>query len=139
MAVELYIFLKDSRVPSRDAWQHAIEKLAFQVVLDPSLDVRNDNGFTPTSFRGQSTGFEFYLEPAADILSNYPHIAARVGSRDKCATFRWGGDMMECGAALSAAAVLAHVADGIYFYPDDDIVYDAVEAVTATERDLQQI
>ena len=139
MAVELHIFMQDSRVPSRDTWQQAIEQLGFPAVLDASLDVGSDTGFSPTSFRGQSTGFEFYLEPAADILSSYSHIAPRVGSRDKCATFRWGGDIMECGAALSAASALAHVADGIYFYPDDDIIYDAAEAVAATQRDLQQI
>ena len=72
--------------------------------LPNTLDLRRDTGFTPTSFRGQSTGFEFYLKPAADILSSYSHIVPKVGSRDKCATFRWGGDMAECGAALSAAA-----------------------------------
>ncbi|MFO0826574.1 MAG: hypothetical protein U0572_00350 [Phycisphaerales bacterium] len=139
MSLELHIFMPDSRVPSRDTWQQAIEQLGFPTILDASLDVRNDTGFSPTSFRGQSTGFEFYLEPAADILSSYSHIAPRVRGRDTCATFRWGGDMMECGAALSAAAALAHVADGIYFYPADDIVYDAAEAVAATRRDLQQM
>src|SRR6185503_19562459 len=110
MAVELHIFLEDSRVPSRDAWQQAIEQLGFAAVLDPSLDIRNDTGFSPTTFRGQPTGFELYLEPAADILSDYSHIASKIGSRDKCATFRWGGDMAECGAAISAAAALTKLA-----------------------------
>jgi hypothetical protein len=137
VAVELHIFMQDSRVPSRDAWQQTIEQLGFPAILEPSLDVRSGTGFRPTSFRGQSTGFEFYLDPAADVLSSYSHITPKVGSRDKCATFRWGGDMAECGAALSAAAALAK--DGIYFYPDDDIVYGADEAVAATQRDLEQI
>ena len=139
MAIELHVFMQDSRVPNREIWQEAIEQLGFPAVLFASLDVRNDTGFSPTTFRGKPTGFEFYLEPAADILESYSHIAPRVGSRDKCATFRWGGDMMECGAAISAAAALVHVTDGIYFYPDDDIIYDAAEAVTATRIDLQQI
>jgi hypothetical protein len=139
MAVELHVFLQDSRVPDRDTWQQAIEQLGFPAVLEPSRDLRRDTGFRPTSFRGQSTGFEFYLEPAADILSSYPHITPKVGSRDKCATFRWGGDMAECGAALSAGAALAKVTDGIYFYPDDDILYGADEAVAATQRDLASI
>jgi len=139
MALELHIFMQDSRVPSRDAWQQAIEQLGFPAALEPSLDLRRDTGFRPTSFRGQSTGFEFALEPAADILSSYSHIAPKVGSRGKCATFRWGGDIAECGAALSAAAALTKLTDGIYFYPDDDILYDADEAVAATQRDLASI
>ena len=139
MSIELHIFMNDSQVPTRDRWQQAIDQLGFPTTLDPTLDLRNDTGFSPTKFRGQDTGFEFYLEPAADILSDFEHIAAQVGSRDQCATFRWGGDVLECGAAISAAAALAQVADGIYFYPDDGIVYDAAEAVVATKNDLENL
>jgi hypothetical protein len=51
----------------------------------------------------------------------------------------WGGDFLEMSAALSAAASLAKHADGIYFYPDDDIIYGADEAVHATRRDLSSV
>ena len=139
MSLELHIFMQDSRVPSREAWQQAIEQLSFPTVLYPTLDVRKDTGFSPTTYKGQDTGFEFSLEPAADILASYSHITPRVGSRDKCATFRWGGDMTECAASLSAAAALTKLTDGIYFYPDDDIIYGADEAVEATRRDLASI
>ena len=139
MSLELHIFMQDTRVPSREAWQQAVEQLGFPTVLYPMLDVRKDTGFSPTTYKGQATGFEFILEPAADILSSYSHITPRVGSRDKCATFRWGGDMTECAASLSAAAALTKLTDGIYFYPDDDIIYDADEAVEATRRDLASI
>ena len=139
MSLELHIFMPDSRVPSREAWQQAIEQLGFPTVLDTTLDVRKDTGFSPTTYKGQSTGFEFSLDPAADILSSYSHITPQVGSRDQCATFRWGGDMTECAASLSAAAALTKLTDGIYFYPDDDIIYGADEAVEATRRDLASI
>ena len=139
MALILHIFLQDSQVPSRDVWQQTIEQLGFPAVLDPTLDLRNDTGFSPTIFRGQSTGFEFYLESAADVLSSYQHITPKVDNRDMCATLRWGGDLAECGAAISAAAALTKLADGIYFYPDDDIVYGADEAVSATQEDLALI
>jgi hypothetical protein len=139
MSLELHIFMQDSRVPSRDAWQQAIEQLGFPTVLEQSLDVRRDTGFRPSTYKGQSTGFEFSLEPAAGILANYSHITRQVGNRDKCATFRWGGDLTECGASLSAAAALTKLTDGIYFYPDDDIIYGADEAVETTRRDLSSI
>ena len=42
-------------------------------------------------------------------------------------------------AALSAAASLAKVTDGVYFYPDDDIVYEADEALSSTQRDLKSV
>jgi hypothetical protein len=62
-----------------------------------------------------------------------------VGDRESCATFRWGGDLLEMCAALSAAASLVKITDGIYFYPDDDIVYGADEALSVTQRDLKSV
>lgn len=139
MSVELHIFLQDSRLPSRDAWQQAIAQLSFPAVLESSLDLRKDTGFVPTTYKGQSTGFEFYLESAADILSSYPHISLKAGSCDMCATFRWGGDLTECAAALSAAAALTAIAQGIYYDPEADTIFDANEAVEATRHELGEI
>jgi hypothetical protein len=139
MSIELHIFMHDSRVPTRADWQQAIEQIGFPAVLDASLDLRQDTGFSPTRYSGKSTGFEFYLDPAREILSAYPHIAEQVGPRDTCATFRWGGDMDEMCAALSSAAALAKLTDGIYYYPDDDILYGADEAVEATRGDLASV
>lgn len=64
---------------------------------------------------------------------------SRVPSRDQCATIRWGGDMTECAASLSAVAALTKLTDGICFYRDDDIIYGAYEAVEVTRRDLASI
>ena len=139
MAIELHIFTDNSRIPSRDAWQRVIEQLGFPTILDSSLDLRGGMGFTPTTYQGKAAGFEFCLEPAANVLSAYPHVAPKVGGRDKCATFRWGSDLTECAAALSAAAALAKFTDGIYFYPDDNVLYNADEAIEATRRDLSSI
>jgi hypothetical protein len=139
MSVELHIFMHDSRVPTRQAWQQVIEDEGFPTVLDATLDVRQQTGFSPTVYAGQSTGFEFLLEPAADLLSSYPHIVDRVGDRKKCATFRWGEDLTEMAAALSSAAALTKLTDGIYYYPNDDIVYGAEEVVEATRSDLSAL
>lgn len=139
MSIELHIFLDDSRVPSREAWQREIEQLGFPTVLDLSLDLRQDAGFTPTTYDGKTTGFELHLEPATSVLAACPHITPTVGDRDKCVTFRWGSDLTECAAALSAAAALAKLADGVYFYPDDDLLYNADQAIEATRKDLNSI
>lgn len=140
MSIELHIFMNDSRVPSREAWQLAIDEMNFPTALDAAFDVRQQSGYSPTIHAGQRTGFEFILEPTQKILSSsYAHIADRVGGREKCATFRWGGDLTEMAAALSAAAALTKLTDGIYYYPNDDIVYGADEAVEATRRDLSSL
>jgi hypothetical protein len=139
MSVELYIFVADSKVPSREAWMQTIDELGFPTILDPMLDVRTHTGFLPATYAGKQTGFEFQVESAADIIETYATVRERIGDRDKCASFRWGGDLNEMAAAISSAAALAKAADGIYFYPDDEIFYDAAEAVAATRADLNSL
>jgi hypothetical protein len=139
MSVELHIFLRDSQVRTVDIWQAAIDQAGFPTALDRELNVQAHTGFLAASYKGKSTGFEFDLGQTADILAIYPHIARQVDDRGTCATFRWGGDFLEMSAALSAAASLARLTDGIYFYPDDDIIYDADEAMHATRRDLDSV
>ena len=85
------------------------------------------------------TGFEFDLTPAAELLSCYPQIAPIVGDRTVCATFRWGGDLIEMAAVLSSAAALTKLTNSIYYYPNDEIVYDADEVVEATRSDLSSL
>jgi hypothetical protein len=139
MSIELHVFLSDDRVPDRNAWQREIERLAFPSLLDPSMNVRQDTGFVPGTFRGRVAGFEFHLTPAFDVLPPYVQITTQVSGRDTCATFRWGGNLDECGSAICAAAALAQIADGVYFYPDDDIIMSAEEAVVAVRGDLGSI
>jgi hypothetical protein len=47
-----------------------------------------------------------------------------------------GGDVLELSAALSAAAALTELADGVYYDPGDDLLYSADEAVDAARRDV---
>jgi hypothetical protein len=139
LSIELHIFLADSPAPTVRTWQSAIESAAFPLVLDVECDLASHRGFLPAKYDGKQTGFEFYLDGASDILVAYPHVAARVGQHTRCATFRWGGDLLEMCAALSAAASLAKLTKGLYFYPDDDVIYDADEALIATRNDLKSV
>lgn len=139
MSIELHIFLSESPVPTIKAWQDAIDAALFPLVLNADIDLRSHRGFLAAKYNGKETGFEFYLDAASDIIATYPHIAANTGPRTICATFRWGGDLLEMCAALSAAASLAKLTNGLYFYPDDDIIYDADEALIATRNDLKSV
>jgi hypothetical protein len=114
----------------------AIEEAGFPAVLYQSLDLRKDTGFSPTTFNGQDSGFELYLDPAAGCLESYPHIAAQVGGRDKCVSFRWGGDLVEAAAAISSAAALTKLGDGIYFDPETDRVFTADTILAGIQEDL---
>lgn len=136
MAIELHVFLESGKVPTQDDWQQAITSMGFPATIHALFNPRSHTGFQPVTYGGQSTGFEFYLEPANEIIGSYPHVSDRLGKRDVCATFRWGGDLNEMSAALAVAAALTKLADGIYYYPHDDLLYGADEAVQVTKKDL---
>ncbi len=136
MAIELHVFLESWKVPTHDDWQQAITSIGFPATIQAPFNPRSHTGFQPVTYGGHSTGFEFCVEPANEIIGSYPHVSDRLGKRDICATFRWGGDLNEMSAALAAAAALTKLVDGIYYYPDDDVLYGANEAVQATKKDL---
>ena len=52
-------------------------------------------------------------------------IVGQVGNRDKCVSFRWGGDLVEAAAAISCGAALAKLTDGIFYDPDADCIFTA--------------
>jgi hypothetical protein len=139
MSIELHVFLQDSNIPNRDAWQQAIEEAGFPTILEPTLDLRRDTGFRPTTYNGQATGYEIYLEVTAGLLEVYTDLAEQVGPRDMCVTFRWSGDLLEHAAAISSAAALTKLTEGIYFAPDDGIVRTVANVLEETRDELAAI
>ena len=119
-----------------ETWGKEILRLGFPASIEAPFDPYHDTGFRPATYKDQKTGFEFYLDPASEILNSYPHIKSKIGNRDKCATFRWGGDLMEMSAALASASTLTKLTGGVFYYPDDDILYQADEVVEQTKKDL---
>jgi len=139
VSVELHIFLEPSRLPTRDRWQHELQRAGIPLVLQPPFNPQLDSGFCPATYRNAPAGFEYYAYSARDVavLADNPHIVSHLGNRNLCATFRWGADLDGMSAALAAAATLAKLSDGIYYYPDDGIIYGADEALQATLQDLE--
>lgn len=125
MSLELHAFLRSSNMPTRDGWQEQIGELGFSIELDREMDIGNDRGFSPCSVNGQVSGFEIYFEDAKDVVKLCPEIADSLGDRDRCISFRWGGDLVECGCALVASAALASAYDAVVYSPDEQAAVPA--------------
>lgn len=108
MSMELHAFMRRDALPTRAAWQAAIDRLGLPIVLDPSLEAETANGFWPCRVDGRDGGVEVWIDPADGIsLGDDPHAPQRVAGLDAVVSFRWGSriDAMLC--ALGLAAVLA--------------------------------
>jgi len=104
MANEQYAFIEKAKVPSREAWQAAIDECGFDFQLDPELKPFEDSGFMPCKLNGADAGVEIYYDGSAEFLSQFSDIAQE---RDYCIAFRWGGSMIECASAMVACYALA--------------------------------
>jgi hypothetical protein len=121
VSLEMILFLEKSRIPERAALQNAVDSLGLPFQFYPTLDLVNDSGFSPSSIKGASSGFEIYSQSAQEVLPDYPQMRETVGARDWAITLRWGSRMSECACVLAASAAMVKQCDAIAYYPADDI------------------
>jgi hypothetical protein len=137
MSLEQHAFLTRGSVPSRADWQAAIVRLGFDLQIYPGLKPFEDSGFLPCKLGAKDSGFEIYYDPADELLTAYPQMKEKVGHRDYCISFRWGGDMAECACVLIASAALAKSFDAVVYYPDDDLIYSLDALVSDAKEALE--
>ena len=135
--MELHVFVATRDMPVRDRWQERLDLSGFGTVLDEAFAPDVDRGFVPVTFGGTTTGFEFSLGEASSITDAYPQAVARIGDRGSCATFTWSGSLDELAAAVTAAASLAAIGDGIYFDPQDDAFLVGADALMHAHEVLE--
>jgi hypothetical protein len=117
MANELFAFINKTKVPSREAWQAAIDKCGFDLQLDPEMKPMEDSAFSPCTLMGSASGVEIYYEGDPDFLKDFSSINQ---GRDYCISFRWGGAMDECACASIASYTLAKHFGAIVSYEGED-------------------
>lgn len=135
MSMELHVFLSKRTLPDVRRWQAAIDAHGFDVKLDSDVNVGTHSGFWPAVFRGRSSGFEFDVTPASDVVEAYPDISGLSGL-DIVGNFRWGGDLNEMACALAAAAALTTIGGGVWFDPQEGECRDASGAVKEAQSGI---
>ncbi len=137
MSVDLYVFLRDKDVPTRDRWQQAINAYGVDLVLD-DFDPREHEGYLPVKLNGKPTGFEYYFGSVEEELGDRPE---RIGDRDRIISFVLHSDLTELKAAIWAAAVLTKHTSGIFCDPQSDEyaegegVFEMIHRDEAAERE----
>lgn len=125
MSLELVVPLRNMTLPPRAAWQAELDRMGFDVQLAPDLDLTRDRGFSPTTIKGRSSGFEIYVIDGHSTLRDYPALAGTVEESSPTVCFRWGGDLAECACVMAAAAAaLAGGWGATAYYPDDEMTLD---------------
>lgn len=125
--------ISDSEVPTREAWQTAINECGFDLQLDPEMKPMEDSAFSPCTLLGKQSGVEIYYEGDPEFLNQFSSINQ---GRNFCISFRWGGAMDECACASIASYALAKNFGAIVSYEGDapssleDLLNQAKQAIT---------
>jgi hypothetical protein len=138
MSVELAVYLRRERLPTRDVWQRAIEAEGIDLKLD-NVDTTTHTGFWPTKLGNAECGFEYWF----DRLENQEpdEILQNIGDRDHRASFVWHSSLDDGRAAAFVAIVLAKVSDGVLFDPQSGemtIGANALDTVRNQDRSVQE-
>ncbi|QQQ18752.1 hypothetical protein JIP62_00955 [Brevundimonas vitis] len=117
MAVEQYVFLNESQMPSADVVSDRARALGHDFVVTEAVNLREHRGYLPIKLEGAQTGFEAYFMPTGEI----DELPPEAGQWSHLAMTITGGNSAEALAATIYLRAIADLTSGPYWYPDDDI------------------
>ena len=124
MSLDMIVLLEKSRIPERRALQGALNDLNIPLILNPTLNLSVDSGFSPCTLKDEPSGFEIGAGPASELFSYYPTLKEIAGDRDWSFNLRWGSDTREGASVSAVCAAFIKSCDAVTYYPADEIVYD---------------
>jgi hypothetical protein len=169
MSVDLMVYLKREKLPTRESWQQAIDAERIDLKLEEA-DTTTHTGFWPCKLNGNDCGYEYFFERAEPVASDEPpspekrgwwarllgrsgpskpeepdeadHVQEQIGDNDYSVTLTWHSSIEDCRAASFAAAILAQMTDGFLYDPQSGELTagkHAVDLVKSQDRTERDI
>ena len=113
MSADVFVFLRESDLPSTFEWQAGIDTLGVDMRLHEEPEPNTAAGYWPVAIRGIASGFEFYAGSIENAFGT--PTPEGIGERDFAVNLVTHSDMRELECSLYAAAALASVAGGVGF------------------------
>ena len=135
VSVTQTVFLVRANLPTRDAWVRAIKHDGFTLELASSFDPATADGYVPCTHVAAEAGFEYLMATADDYLveQDLTKVREHLDGRDTAISFVTRSSAADLNAATIAAAVLATVADGLFW---SDEAGEFLDDPLALARDL---
>lgn len=137
--LELYVLLRDEKVPTSEQWQNALNESGLGLARWESFDVRSHTGFLPVVIQGAAAGFAFALHPAEFVLGSdvFPRddMPVEADGMSVLANFRFADGNQSLGARV-AAAIFAKLANGFVYNPRTMIFSSGEDALEAMREDI---
>lgn len=135
MSVDLEVFLERSKLPSLGEWAQAISSEGFSLAFPEPVDITKHTGYLPAILGAEESGFEFFVSDLNEPDDLPEDVGEMLSTANASANFNCHG-MDEILAATAAAAVLAHLTDGVVFDPQGGGVLRGQEAIARAKAEL---
>jgi hypothetical protein len=110
VSVSVTVLTTQTKLPTTEGWQKALDINEFKVKLDATCEVVSHEGFWPATYQGRTAGFELYRSSPDEFLGDYPNA---TGAFDVAVSFVTHSNMDEGCSAWLAASALAHLTGGV--------------------------
>jgi hypothetical protein len=138
MSMETDVFFR-GKLPIKAALSRAMKELGFPFSITPSTgSLEQQSSFMPMKRRGEETGVEFDVYSDHAAVEEFADVGVDAGF-ERRASLRWGGDFQEAVAAMSAAAALAQLTNGVVFNEAEDRLLSADDAIAVARKSLQEL
>lgn len=121
MSNSQFAFLQRQSVPDRATLQASLDRLGFDLQLNPDFTPFEDSGFLPFTLHGaEGPGFEIHYSEAQDVVGDDEGFAAMAGGRDYCIAMTWGGRMKDLACVMMVSCALAQDFGAVVSYEGEE-------------------
>jgi hypothetical protein len=135
MSIEIHVLFR-GKLPTKPALAQAMKELGFPLTIPPPRDsLEKQKGFLPMKLRREEAGAEF------DVFEGRANVTEVAGDDvdpafERCASFRFAGDVNEMVSAMCAAAALAKLVGGVVLDAESGELMSVDEAIAWAKQHL---
>jgi len=119
MSQAIIVILAAHQLPTRDAWQAALQEHRVPLRFPHPLDLARDSGFVPVELNGHDSGFWLYRNDYSELILHYPALSKIELDAPTAFSLKFGGDFFDCASAAYAAALLIARFKAVAFDPQE--------------------
>lgn len=136
-----YCFIRKEKIPSGKELQDSIKALGFDLKIDPEIDLKADEGFSPCELEGhEDVGYELECDAVEEIFEEDEEFEKHIGDRDCYISMSWGSSFADCLAVLITTKALMKDFDAITTYDceEPDSLGDIEEGIKECLSELSK-
>lgn len=135
-------FVKKTELPTKNELENKIRELGYDfrfLTEFERLDNLNNAESLDCELNGAKTYLEIYLNPATEILSDFPNLKKDLSDKDLGISFTFGSEELVSACINIISIGLIDLSKSIVLYTDDEVIYSRKMLIQETSDFLDYI